>query len=190
MNRTPNGPGIGTLARAKYQREQRAADARDARLREARAEQIELARTFVFHPQGQPVLRVDELDEADPRRVVFEATLDAFSTALADRPKDGKRKKGAIAVAAEAAAEAHAELFVSDETADAALVGSDWAVKALSWAGNRLFKQPAAKPANQDAAAPADKPAKAEPVADELGAKMRAAGIRPARTKRAAARAS
>lgn len=193
MNRTPNGPGIGTLAQAKYQREQRAAAARDARLREARAEQIEVARTFAFHQKGQPVLKVDELDEADPRRVVFEATLEAFATALADRPQDGKRKKGAIQVAAEATADKHKPLFKSEdtETADAALTGSDWAVKALAWAGNRLFKQPVAKPNAQDVAAPVDKPA--EPASDkDFDAKV-AQFLKESpqpRSKRAATRAS
>ena len=151
-NRTPHivGGGIGTLAKAEWERKQAAA----RRLVTARTPQVELAMSFVLRRKGFATLALAGMAVDDPQRVIFMDTLSTFKTAQPVKGANGKTVKGAIRVAAETAAEKNMSFFEDEATAEAALMASEWAQEALYWAGNKLHRSNKPQPS---AAAPSAK---------------------------------
>ncbi|NCU37487.1 hypothetical protein EOL96_00265 [Candidatus Saccharibacteria bacterium] len=138
------GGGIGTLAKAEYERQQAA----DAKLAEQRKPQAEKAKGYVrYHGKGITPWSVETLPEGDFKRVIFEGTISAFEVARPVKDRTGTTTKGAIRVAAETAADKHSEFFKDPDTAAEALLASEWAAKALKWAGDQLYREKAEAPA-------------------------------------------
>lgn len=134
------GGGTRTLAKARFEQQQallarQAAQAK--KLAEARKPQADKAREYTLF--GKPV---DSMDPTRPARMVFETALELFLTAV----KDSNGKKGATAVAVDAAADQHSDLFEDPQTQADALRGADWASAALKWAGRKIFDQTPAQP--------------------------------------------
>lgn len=136
--RYKNVPGLkkmGALEAAKRAQQER----RMEQLKNSRQEQIGLAVTYVMYGKPSLDIKKDGVEQSVEGQV-FLASLAAFEAAEKVTDRSGKSVKGAIQVALEMAAEQDkAGLFANPETADAALRGSEWANRALKWAGRQLF---------------------------------------------------